>query len=79
MNKAFILDLAERTGATAAEAGLAYAIAALGNLSAWWVPVLIPVLAAAKGGVARYVGQPETAALLPASRPAAVADDPYGG
>ncbi|MET9396273.1 hypothetical protein [Kitasatospora sp. NPDC002965] len=67
------LDLAERTGATAGEAGLAYAIVQMNGLPGWWVPVLIPALAAAKSWCARFVGRPGTASLLstrrdPASR-----------
>ncbi|MFD4660844.1 hypothetical protein ACFWP2_35105 [Kitasatospora sp. NPDC058444] len=65
-SRAYWIDVAERTGATAAEAGLAYAITEANNLSAWWVPVLIPLLAAAKGTCARFVGRKGTASLLPA-------------
>ncbi|MFF1793335.1 hypothetical protein ACFVXQ_03680 [Kitasatospora sp. NPDC058263] len=68
MDKKFVLDLAERTGATAGQAGLSYAIVELGSLPAWWVPVLIPLLAAGKAWLAQFVGRSGTASLLPADR-----------
>ncbi|MFE7559675.1 hypothetical protein [Kitasatospora sp. NPDC057500] len=64
----FVVDLAERTGATAGEAGLSYLIVELGNLPLWWVPLLTPTFAAAKGWLARFVGRPDTASLLSARR-----------
>lgn len=67
MNKIYWLDLAERTGATAGEAGLAVAIQQLNDLPAWWVPILIPALAAAKAWCAGFVGRKGTASLLPAA------------
>jgi hypothetical protein len=62
----YLIDLGERVGATAAEAGLAVVITEVGSLPAWWVPLLIPILAAAKSLCAGFVGRKDTAALLPA-------------
>lgn len=66
LTRKFFVDLGERVGATAGEAGLAVAIKELASLPAWWVPILIPVLAAAKGGLASFLGRKGTASLLPA-------------
>ncbi|MCX4686755.1 hypothetical protein OG401_20980 [Kitasatospora purpeofusca] len=65
-SKPFLLDITERAGATAAEAGLAYAIVELSDRPGWWVPVLIPALAVLKGWAAGFVGRPKTGSLLPA-------------
>ncbi len=62
----YLIDLSERVGATAAEAGLALAITELSSLPMWWAPLLIPALAAAKGGLAGFLGRKDTAAMLPA-------------
>jgi hypothetical protein len=64
----FWRDFAERVGATAAAAGIGVAVQQLGDLPAWWAPVLVTVLTMAKGGLARYVGRKGTASLLPADR-----------
>jgi hypothetical protein len=69
----YAVDLAERVGATAGEAGLGVLIADLGDLPYWWVAVLIPALAMGKGALASFLGRKDTAALLtaradPASR-----------
>lgn len=77
MNRAYWLDMAERVGATAAEAALGLAITELGSLPVWWAALLVPVLSAAKGFLARYVGSPSSASLL--RRPAVTpVPDPPG-
>lgn len=67
MNRRYVIDLAERVGATAAEAGLSYGITELANLPAWWVAPLTVGLSAAKGWLAGWLGRKDTAALLPAA------------
>jgi hypothetical protein len=64
MNRKYVLDLAERVGATAAEAGIAVAITELSGQSVWWAVLAVPALAAAKGWLARYTGDPGSASLL---------------
>ena len=62
MTKAQLLDMAERVGSTAAEAGIGVAITDLSSLPAWWAVLLVPVLSAAKGWLAsRMTG---TASLI---------------
>jgi hypothetical protein len=70
VNKAFWLDLSERVGATGGEAALGVLITQLGQMPVWWAALLIPALSAAKGWLARYVGSPSSAALLPGFAPA---------
>lgn len=65
MNK-YAIDLGERVGATAAEAGLGVLTVELANAPVWWAVLLVPVLAGLKGGLARWLGRADTAALLPA-------------
>lgn len=67
MNRAQFLDAAERVGATAAEAGIAATIVEVQGLPGWWIPVLLPALAAAKGAVASFLGRKGSPSLLPAS------------
>ncbi|MEV7212071.1 hypothetical protein AB0O31_03105 [Kitasatospora cineracea] len=66
MNRSQFLDAAERVGATAAEAGIAAAVVEVQGLPGWWVPVLVPVLAALKSGLASFLGRKGTPSLLPA-------------
>ena len=62
------LDLAERVGATAAEAGIGVAVTQLSGVPAWWAVAAVPVLSAVKSWLlTRVTG---TASLL---RPTAVA------
>ena len=78
MNRAYWLDMAERVGATAGEAALGLAITEFSNLPMWWAALLVPVLSAAKGALARYVGAPGTASLLRRTPIASVPDPPAG-
>lgn len=79
MNRAYWLDLGERVGATAGEAALGVLITQLGSLPMWWAVLLIPILSAGKGFLARYVTGPSSASLLPSRPPAAPVPDPPGG
>lgn len=75
MTKMYWLDLGERVGATAGEAALGVAITEFSSLPMWWAALLVPVLSAGKGYLARYVGAPGSASLLrrkPAVSPAPV-------
>lgn len=78
MNKTYWLDLGERVGATAGEAALGVAITEFSSLPMWWAALLVPVLSAAKGALARYVGSPTTASLLRRRPPVAPVPDPPG-
>ncbi|MER6350689.1 hypothetical protein ABT186_02235 [Streptomyces sp. NPDC001634] len=80
MTKTYWLDMVERVGATAGEAALGLAITEFSSLPMWWAALLVPVLSAAKGALARYVGDPSSASLLrrkPSMAP--VPDPPDGG
>ena len=79
MTTAYWLDLAERVGATAGEAALGVLITHLGSLPMWWAALLIPVLSAGKGWLAKYLGDKGTASLLRVRPPVAVVPDPPGG
>lgn len=59
----YLTDLAERIAATAAEAGVSYAITVVADLDPVWSMPLTVALAAAKGWLARYVGRPDSASL----------------
>ena len=63
----FWVDLLERVTWTAAQVVLAGVTVEMFNLPGWAVPIVATGLAAAKGLVARQVGDHDTAALLPAS------------
>lgn len=78
MSKTYWLDLGERVGATAGEAALGLLITDLGSLPVWWAALLIPVLSAGKGFLARYVGSPTSASLLRRRPPVAPVPDPPG-
>jgi len=62
-SKAYLLDLGERVAATAAAAGVGYAITQLDGLSGAWVPILTIGLTALKGVLAKFVGDGESAGL----------------
>lgn len=64
MNKKLI-DIAERTLATAAEAGLAYAGTRLVDVGPEWVLIGTPVLAAVKGWIATHWGNRSSASTAP--------------
>ncbi len=85
----YLLDLAERTAATYFEAllGLLLAsgigVAQITDLSFWTKAAVAAIpagLAVLKGGMAKFVGSANTAALLPieADTPAAVVPPPGG-
>lgn len=59
----FLVDLAERVAATAAEAGLGYAITAVAGLDPLYALPLTTLLAGLKGAIARKVGDPASASL----------------
>lgn len=63
MNRKYLLDLAERVGATAAAAGIGYAVTQLDGMSAAWVPMLTIALTVVKGVLAKFVGDGESAGL----------------
>ena len=79
MTKAYWLDLGERVGATVGEAVLGVAITEFSSLPVWWAALLVPVLSAAKGALARYVGSPSSASLLRRPAVAPVPDPPGPG
>lgn len=78
MNK-LLLDVAERSGWTGAQAALGILITELADIDLWWAAPIGLVLASAKGWIAgRLVGQAGTASTLsartdPAAAPAAAA------
>lgn len=76
MNRTYWLDMAERVGATAGEAALGLAITEFSSLPVWWAALLVPVLSAAKGFLARYIGSPSSASLLRRPAVATVPDPP---
>lgn len=55
MTKSHVLDVAERVGATAAEAAIGVTVTYLSGVPAWWAVGLIPVLSAAKAWLASRV------------------------
>ena len=56
-------DLTERVLATAAEAGIAAIPVASLNLPGWTIIPITAALAAAKGWLAKFVAQPDSASL----------------
>lgn len=65
MNRKFMADALERTGATAVAAGAGYLIPIVAGLPDWWQPILVSALTVAKVAAARFVGDRESAALAP--------------
>lgn len=63
LSRKYLLDLGERVGATAAAAGLGYAIDQLTGASGAWVPLIVVGLTALKGVLAKFVGDGESAGL----------------
>ncbi|MEU6614502.1 hypothetical protein [Streptomyces parvus] len=64
-----VLDLAERSMWTGAEAALGLAAVGLADIPVWWAAPIALVAAAAKSWVAgRLVGRPGTASTLPAAK-----------
>lgn len=65
--RAWAIDVAERTGATALEAAAGYGLTVVGDLPAWAaVPITIG-LTVVKGWAARFVGDKGSASVLPAA------------
>lgn len=56
MNRTTIIDIAERTAATAVEAGLAYAVTRAGSISPLYAVPLATALAGVKSWVAAHWG-----------------------
>lgn len=63
MSQKYLLDLGERVLATAAAAGISYAVTQLDSLSGAWIPVITVGLTALKGLLAKYVGDSDNAGL----------------
>lgn len=63
ITRRYLVDLAERIAATAAEAGVGYAITAAADLDPVWALPLTVALSAVKGWLARFVGRPDSASL----------------
>lgn len=61
----FWLDLAERVGWTAAQVVLGGITVEVFDLPSWAVAPVAVAIAAAKGLVARHVGDPDSASTLP--------------
>ncbi|MFW3459717.1 hypothetical protein ACN24K_01820 [Streptomyces microflavus] len=65
----FLLDLAERSAWTGAEAALGLAATELADIPMWWAAPIALLAASAKSWVAgRLVGRPGTASTLPAAK-----------
>jgi hypothetical protein len=58
------LDLAERWGATAAEAAIAVLITDLTGIDTWWAVPVASGLALVKGWLAKFVAKKGTASLV---------------
>jgi hypothetical protein len=63
----FAIDLAERVLWTAAEAGVGVVAAELTHLDPAFAVAIATVAAAVKGFIAKHLGNPDSAATLPAS------------
>ncbi|MEU3972333.1 hypothetical protein [Streptomyces bacillaris] len=64
-----LLDLAERSAWTGAQAALGLAVVELAEVPVWWAAPVALVLASAKSWVAgRLVGRSGTASTLPATK-----------
>lgn len=62
-----LLDLAERSAWTGAQAALGLVVVELADVPVWWAAPVALVLASAKSWVARRLGRKGTASTLPAS------------
>ncbi|MGP3636210.1 hypothetical protein ACTU45_23105 [Streptomyces sp. 24-1644] len=67
MKKQLLLDAAERSGWTGAQAALGAGITELADIPIWWAAPVALVLAAAKSWVAGRLGRKGTASTLPAA------------
>ncbi|MGW1662949.1 hypothetical protein [Streptomyces microflavus] len=69
MRSRLLLDLAERSAWTGAQAALGVAVTDLADIPVWWAAPVALALASAKSWVAgRLVGRPGTASTLPAAK-----------
>ncbi|MGW7473648.1 hypothetical protein ACWGIT_18895 [Streptomyces cyaneofuscatus] len=69
MRSKLLLDLAERSAWTGAQAALGVAVTDLADIPVWWAAPVALALASAKSWVAgRLVGRPGTASTLPAAK-----------
>ncbi len=62
-----LLDLAERSAWTGAQAALGLAVVELADVPVWWAAPVALVLASAKSWVAGRLGRKGTASTLPAT------------
>ncbi|MEU0102385.1 hypothetical protein [Streptomyces sp. NPDC006267] len=64
-----LLDLAERSAWTGAQAALGLAVVELADVPVWWAAPVALALASAKSWVAgRLIGRPGTASTLPRAK-----------
>lgn len=62
----YVKDLLERLLWTIAQVTVGVLVVEAGNWDAWWAVPVAAALMAAKGYIARYIGDPDSAATLPA-------------
>jgi hypothetical protein len=72
----FNIDALERVGFTAIEGAVSVTITGLVNIHTWWAVPIMAGLAVIKSWAARMIGNPATAAVLPASADPATAANP---
>ncbi|MCX4504338.1 hypothetical protein [Streptomyces anulatus] len=63
-----LLDLAERSAWTGAQAALGLAVVELADVPVWWAAPVALALASAKSWVAGRLGRKGTASTLPAAK-----------
>ncbi|MCI4045143.1 hypothetical protein [Streptomyces sp. TRM75563] len=63
-----LLDLAERSGWTGAEAALGLVVVELADVPVWWAAPVALLAASAKSWVAGRLGRKGTASTLPAAQ-----------
>ncbi|MFH9269181.1 hypothetical protein ACH4KN_33760 [Streptomyces sp. NPDC017546] len=63
-----LLDLAERSAWTGAQAALGLAVVELADVPVWWAAPVALALASAKSWVAGQLGRKGTASTLPATK-----------
>ncbi|MEV6437226.1 hypothetical protein [Streptomyces anulatus] len=68
MQNRLLLDLAERSAWTGAEAALGLAVVELADVPVWWAAPVALALASAKSWVAGRLGRKGTASTLPAAK-----------
>lgn len=67
MQRQLLLDLAERSAWTGAQASLALAVTEVASIPVWWAAPVALALASAKAWVAGRLGRKGTASTLPAA------------